>query len=438
MQKTTGTIGHATILGCFFAFFAATCAWAADSININLCQGTESNYKVSSTVSTLIGDIPAAAWAQSTTAGNGTITTTTGFDGTSTITLSGTVSIQENVSQMGNHGQDTSYLHQVLKSWLATRDNTSHPGTLTISNIPFTFYDVIIIMSGATGTTGGFSGKFAPLTIAAGNKSATKYAGGDDADNYNTVVTTSDSGWGTRGQTTITYGTNALRLDGLTGNLTISYTAHAEGIAGVQIIDSTAEHFNVEEYALTHNDGYVRDDVTYNYIFRGTDATYPCNWGTCANWYTRVAPNEDLGIADEFWSPYASFSSVSSKNAPLVGTYSSNSYAGTGDDRKSESPYDPALVDGALIDNFDPDTPITMSFCEGWAPKMGVYGGAKVEVNRINKLQSNEGTKWFRVGEGSKITIKAMGTGTVNNDIKFYVAEPAGFEWQCALSGNSD
>ncbi|MBQ2625684.1 MAG: hypothetical protein IJG18_11375 [Kiritimatiellae bacterium] len=293
-------------------------------------------------------------------------------------------------------------------------------------------------MSGATGTTGGFSGKFAPLTIAAGNKSATKYAGGDDADNYNTVVTTSDSGWGTRGQTTITYGTNALRLDGLTGNLTISYTAHAEGIAGVQIIDSTAEHFNVEEYALTHNDGYVRDDVTYNYIFRGTDATYPCNWGTCANWYTRVAPNEDLGIADEFWSPYASFSSVSSKNAPLVGTYSSNSYAGTGDDRKSESPYDPALVDGALIDNFDPDTPITMSFCEGWAPKMGVYGGAKVEVNRINKLQSNEGTKWFRVGEGSKITIKAMGTGTVNNDIKFYVAEPAGFEWQCALSGNSD
>ncbi len=417
---------------------AATCAWAADSININLCQGTDNSFKVSSTVSTLIGDIPAEAWAQSTTAGNGTITTTTGFDGMSTYTLSSTVSIQENVSQMGNHGQDTSYSHQVLKSWLATKDNTSHSGTLTISNIPFTFYDVIVIMSGATGTTGGFSGNFAPLTITAGNKSATKFAGGNDAENYNTVVTDSDSGWGSRGQNTITYGTNALRVNGLAGTLTISYTAYAEGIAGVQIIDSTAEHFNVEDYALTHNDGYERDDVTYNYIFRGTDATYPRNWGTCANWYTRVAPNANLGIAEEFWSPYTSFSSVSSKNAPQVGTYSGNSRAGTGDDRKSESPYDPALVDGALIDNFDPDTPITMSFCEGWAVKMGVYGGAKVEVNRLSKLQSGEGTKWFHVGEGSKITVKAMDGGNVNNDIKFYVAEPAGFEWQCALSGNSE
>ena len=426
---------------CLLAAFLALAigsAWAADSININLCQGTDNSFKVSSTVSTLIGDIPAEAWSQSTTAGNGTITTTTGYDGTSTITLSGTVSIQENVDKMGNHGQDTSYSHQVLKSWLATKDNTSHPGTLTISNIPFTFYDVIVIMSGATGTTGGFSGNFAPLTITAGNKSATKFAGGNDAENYNTVVTDSDSGWGSRGQDTITYGTNALRVNGLAGTLTISYTAYAEGIAGVQIIDSTAEHFNIEEYALTHNDGYVRDGVTYNYIFRGTDATYPSNWGTCSNWYTRVAPNADLGIAEEFWSPYALFSSVSSKNAPQVGSYGGNSYAGTGDDRKSESPYSPALVDGALIDNFDPNTPITMSFCEGWEVKMGVYGGAKVEVNRINKLQSNEGTKWFRVGEGSKITVKAMGSGTVNNDIKFYVAEPAGFEWQCALSGNSD
>lgn len=292
-------------------------------------------------------------------------------------------------------------------------------------------------MSGSTGTAGGFSGKFAPLTITAGNKSESKYAGGEDADNYNTVVTTSDSGWGSRGQSTIAYGTNALRLDGLAGTLTISYTAYAEGIAGIQIIDSTAEHFNIEEYATTHNDGYERDGVTYNYIFRGTDATYPNNWGTCSNWYTRVAPNANLGIEEEFWSPYASFTSVSSKNAPLVGSYGGNSYAGTGDDRKGESPYVPALVDGALIDNFDPETPITMSFCEGWEVKMGVYGGAKLEINRLGKLQSSSsGTKWFRIGKESKITVKQLDNGTCNNDVKFYIAEHEGFVWDCTLSSN--
>lgn len=429
----------------------ASAAQAEKVISINFCQVSSADMRIASdaVVATPVGTIPGSAWAQSTQNGATSAYTFSGVkecvitDGSGVAQdLASAFSVSEYMVNMGNHGQITtstgSNMSPVLKSWLGFKnpgDLTKKSSQVIVSNIPYATYDAIVIMSGYTSThycDGVAASQVQGTDFPAVTVNGTAYT-------YSSGATAAGSGnWGQRGSEAIAVGTNALRINGLSGNLTLDLSAADFGIAGVQIIESTTEHFDIEEYAKMHNDGYVRDDVTYNYIFRGTDATYPSNWGTCSNWYTRVAPNANLGIEEEFWSPYASFTSVSSRNAPLVGSYGGNSYAGTGDDRKGESPYDPALVDGALIDNFDPETPITMSFCEGWAVKMGVYGGAKVEIARLSKLQSGEGTKWFHVGEGSKITVKAMDGGTVNNDIKFYVAEPAGFEWQCALSSNSD
>ena len=429
----------------------ASAAQAEKVISINFCQVSSADMRIASdaVVATPVGTIPGSAWAQSTQNGATSAYTFTGSkeyvitDGSgASQDLASTFSVSEYMVNMGNHGQITTSsganMSPVLKSWLGFKnpsDLTRKSSRVVVSNIPYATYDAIVIMSGYTSThycDGVAASQVQGTDFPAVTVNGTAYT----YSNSNGATEAGSGNWGQRGNDSIAVGTNALRINGLSGDLTLDLSAADFGIAGVQIVESTTEHFNIEEYAATHNDGYVRDGVTYNYIFRGTDATYPNNWGTCSNWYTRVAPNASLGIEEEFWSPYASFTSVSSKNAPLVGSYGGNSYAGTGDDRKSESPYDSALVDGALIDNFDPDTPITMSFCEGWAVKMGVYGGAKLEINRIGKLQSNSGTKWFRIGTGSKITVRQMDNGTCNNDVKFYIAEHEGFVWDCSLSSN--
>lgn len=431
----------------------ASAAQAEKVISINFCQVSSADMRIASdaVVATPVGTIPGSAWAQSTQNGATSAYTFTGSkecvvtDGIGVAQdLAPTFSVSEYMVNMGNHGQITTSsganMSPVLKSWLGFKnpsDLTKKSSQVVVSNIPYAMYDAIVIMSGYTSThycSGVTQSQVQGTDFPAVTVNETAYT-------YSNGATVAGSGsWGVRGNDAIAVGTNALRINGLSGNLTLDLNAADFGIAGVQIIESTTGHFDIEEYAKTHNDGYVRDGVTYNYIFRGTDATYPNNWGTCSNWYTRVAPNANLGIEEEFWSPYASFTSVSSKNAPLVGSYGGNNsqYAGTGDDRKNESPYDPALVDGSLIANFDPDTPIIMSFCEGWAVKMGVYGGAKLEINRIDKLQSDSGTKWFHIGKGSKITVKKMGSsGTCNNEVKFYIAEREGFVWDCSLSSSN-
>ena len=237
---------------------------APQSVNINSCQGGENTYKVDEAQPTLIGSIPTGAWGQSTVNGNGTITVASKYDGTSVTALDTSVSAEESVNMMSNHGQDThqggtEYTLDILRSWLATKDNTSHSGTMTISNIPFDYYDVIIIMSGHSGNAG-HDGKFAPLTITAGNKAATQYTGASTGI-YKT--TTGSGDWGTRGKNRVAYGENALRVDGLSGNLTISYDAYGEGIAAVQIVEHTSATCTWSPNG--ENWGYLVDNTQSNW-----------------------------------------------------------------------------------------------------------------------------------------------------------------------------
>ena len=121
-------------------------------------------------------------------------------------------------------------------------------------------------MSGSTTSTGGCDGKFAPLTV-----NGTQYTASDTG-TYKTA--TGSANWGTRGQSTIEYGTNALRVNGLSGTLTITYNAYGEGIAALQIVERlprTWTAVNLSDYGLSGKGGLI--DLTNSYGIDNWDET---------------------------------------------------------------------------------------------------------------------------------------------------------------------
>ena len=231
MKTTIEKIFSARILALMVAVCATGGAWAAatpTTISINLCQAAESVGKVSTDQTTPLGTFEAATWAEGTSNAvrDNTFTTSISYGGdTHTVTIREVIGIPVD----GNHGSDASnYTVDILKSWFATRDNSAHDATLMVAGVPFN-YDVVVIMSGSTTSTGGCDGKFAPLTV-----NGTQYTASDTG-TYKTAA--GSANWGTRGQSTIEYGTNALRVNGLSGTLTITYNAYGEGIAALQIVE---------------------------------------------------------------------------------------------------------------------------------------------------------------------------------------------------------
>ena len=96
-----------------------------------------------------------------------------------------------------------------------------------------------------------------------------------------------------------------------------------------------------------------------------------------------------------------------------------------------------------LFDNKDPGKTISINAgmsVEGWDLRMGLYNGASVQMNNLQKLQGDT-TMWMTVDETSQLTVGGFSNGNIvdNQVINLYVAKTDGIKWNVNLaSGNAN
>ena len=131
-------------------------------------------------------------------------------------------------------------------------DDGGSGASVTVSQIPYETYDVIIYASTDTA-----SRKFSPKTV-----NGTTYTCGSDG-----IAVAGDSAWGASRNQTAVYGTNAMIVKGLSGTLSInggrntSYGGEAArgGIAAIQIMPSGTTS-GVSEIVIDATEGYITTD----------------------------------------------------------------------------------------------------------------------------------------------------------------------------------
>lgn len=150
--------------------------------------------------------------------------------------------------------------------------------------------------------------------------------------------------------------------------------------------------------ALQRVNAVTGDVLEFVYVFRGTTSG---DWTDISNWYS------DGKTA---WTAYPE-------------THNSPHRRQRDDAARAESPYDPVLIDGALIEN-EANRTVTVGQLEGWNPRVGVTGGARVTISSTGKWQTGDGGgKWLYIaGEGSQLR---MTEG--NPDVPVYCASEDGF-----------
>ena len=253
----------------------AATGWAANTININFCQVSAEDMRIAdaASVATPIGTVPGGAWAQS--AQNGASTAYT-FTSTKSCAITGGVgvktelsssfSVSERLTDMGNHGQITTSapgMSPVLKSWIGFKNPgnelTRKSSQVVVSDVPYDCYDAIVILSGYTTTyycdgvdnshLSTMEPDFPAVTV---NGTSYTYANGDTVEG--------NTNWGARGNNDIAIGTNALRVKGLSGTLTLSLSAADFGIAGVQIVNTAYHASNID--SASNAGGYAPQNST--------------------------------------------------------------------------------------------------------------------------------------------------------------------------------
>lgn len=150
--------------------------------------------------------------------------------------------------------------------------------------------------------------------------------------------------------------------------------------------------------ALQRVNAVTGDVLEFVYVFRGTTNG---DWTEIANWYSDGKTG---------WTAYPE-------------THNSPHRRQRDDAARAESPYDPVLIDGALIEN-EANRTVTVGQLEGWNPRVGVTGGARVTISSTGKWQTGDGGgKWLYIaGEGSQLR---MTEGTP--DVPVYCASEDGF-----------
>lgn len=131
-------------------------------------------------------------------------------------------------------------------------DDGGNGASVTVSQIPYETYDVIIYASTDTANR-----KFSPKTV-----NGTTYTCGSDG-----IAGAGDSAWGASKNQTAVYGTNAMIVKGLSGTLSInggsntSYGGEAArgGIAAIQIMPSGTTS-GVSEIVIDATEGYTTTD----------------------------------------------------------------------------------------------------------------------------------------------------------------------------------
>lgn len=143
-------------------------------------------------------------------------------------------------------------------------DDGEHDGkyaTIAISNVPYTTYDVIVYAATDTG-----SGNFRPITV-----NGTSYTWNSSSGQ----TVTGNGNWGSSQQLLAEYGTNALRINGLSGPLSVSGGAKSGssrgGIAAVQIMPAGTLD---SDYVLTL-DGMATSWSTGTWTLNGETVSAP-------------------------------------------------------------------------------------------------------------------------------------------------------------------
>ena len=148
-------------------------------------------------------------------------------DGLSTLTWSSATLYQRSTTSV------------MLDGYLDDGANGGNGATITLSNVPYETYDVVIYASTDSGSA------FTAKTV-----NGTSYTW----DSVQAAVVAGSSSWGSVGVSTAIYGVNALRITDISGPLTICGGARNSslrgGIAAIQIMPPTAEDI-VKTYTLT-------------------------------------------------------------------------------------------------------------------------------------------------------------------------------------------
>lgn len=339
------------------------------------------NFGDSSAVSGSAGLYAAEGW-NNLTESNGTKTVLTMWDGTA----AKSVKIGLTYSS-ANTWSWTNATDAFLDGYL---DDGGSKAQVTLTGIPFSQYSVIVYCA-----TDSANYQFNPVSI-----NGTDYIGSAEYTEGTGYAAASSNKWGATQSLMALFGTNALRLDGLSGDLTIVGGANANsargGIAAIQVIN-TGSLGEVIEGA----EGHTVMDYTYPVIFRGTtDAA----WDTVANWGTLTT----FVTGGETQREWAAWTPTVANKAP--GLSGSNAWQAT-------------LVDGDLLadtitvgaDGYKTVT-VTATY-EGWASCLGVANGVQLNMATLQKLQ---GDSDWRIDDTSKVTISAFNNGNKNGTHNLY------------------
>ena len=401
---------------------------------------------------------------------SGSASSLTVSDGTTQVPQAIDFSFSSNNSYRWDNATDV-----FLKGYL---DDGGNRAQVTLNNIPFEKYSVIVY----TATDSGTNYRFATVQINNKVYIGTPYA---TSIGYAAEVEGMGAIWGQACQKTAAYGVNALRVDGLSGNLSIQGGSNANnargGIAAIQIVNTgdsilsdvqkidwteqAVENMKVSELpeikkALVEltlpagatlivdelptvalnilSDGAVTLNVTNLSISQAQlDAYFNAAGvtGGITDNYT-----ETLGYTKDGVTYYPLiFRGTTDANWATL----SNWYIGTRTNGTDTYwiPYDKTVVPGAtgsdewrttLVDGElmaiaageDGYETVNAPKLEGWASKITVASGAHLKLQDLVKLQ---GACEWHIEDSSKITLAAFSNG--NNDDssrKFYVNAPEG------------
>lgn len=257
-----------------------------------------------------------------------------------------------------------------IKGYLDDGDSQAQ---VTVENIPFEEYSVIVYAA-----TDEDARKFKPVLI---NDSYYAGVATPTAYGYADLVLEGEKNlrsWGGSRNAVAAYGKNALRVDGLSGNLTIKGGSNGDGarggIAAIQIINTGS--------LTNHKEVITVDGVKYDYVFRGTT---DASWDTLANWYTGICSVDGDSITYE---------ALGGSKIPCAPDSDLWGYA---------------LLDGNRFDSKitageDGYKTVTASTLEGWNPKYTVCNGVHLKITRLYKIQGAAVKEW-RVDDTSKITV---------------------------------
>ena len=352
-----------------------------------------------------------------------------------------------------------------LKGYL---DDGGNRAQVTLNNIPFEKYSVIVY----TATDSGTNYRFATVQINNKVYIGTPYA---TSIGYAAEVEGMGAIWGQACQKTAAYGVNALRVDGLSGNLSIQGGSNANnargGIAAIQIvntgdavmsdvqkIEGAAEQKISElpeimkpvvELTLPAGATLIVDELpttaltvisTGAVTIKVTDLsisqaqldsminTESVTGTVTSNFSETIGytvgdvtyPLVYLGDTDG-WSTAASWATGTRSNGEKIVwvPYSGTVVPGAPDSNK----WNLGLIDGNLIGDAitadeDGYKVVNTPALEGWAFKITVANGVHVKVPTLNKLQ---GECIIRVDDSSKITVTNKGPGNNGVNNKYYI-----------------